>query len=136
MMSHDALCLLIQPLLASRLPDLLALYAFGSQIEGTANPESDLDLAVLVAGYADPLQLWELSGEIADLAGCPVDLLDFRAATTIMQAQILHTGKRWWAKDWQADLYEAGVLNDKIELDAARAALISDVQREGRIYGR
>lgn len=135
-MSNDALRLSIPQLLKSRLPDLLALYAFGSQIEGTATLESDLDLAVLVEGYVDPLQLWELSGEIADLAGCPVDLLDFRASTTIMQAQILHTGERWWAKNWQANLYEAGVLNDKIELDAARASLIAEVQREGRIYGR
>ena len=37
--------------------------------------ESDLDLAVLVAGYAEPLALWELAGDLADLVGCPVDLL-------------------------------------------------------------
>ena len=32
-------------------PDLLAIYAFGSRIKGTANPASDLDLAVLVPAY-------------------------------------------------------------------------------------
>lgn len=128
--------LAIQQLLRSRLPGLLAIYAFGSRIEGTAGPDSDLDLAVLVGGYAPPLQLWELSGEIADLAGCPVDLLDFRAASTVMQYRILTTGQRWWAANSRADLYEAGVLSDKTELDGARADLLADVLREGSIHGR
>jgi predicted nucleotidyltransferase len=128
--------LAIQQLICARLPGLLAIYAFGSQIDGAAGPDSDLDLAVLVSGYAPALQLWELSGEIADLAGCPVDLLDFRAASTVMQYRILTTGQRWWATDSRADLYEAGVLSDKTELDCARAGLLADIQREGSVYGR
>jgi len=126
----------IAALLQARLPDLLAIYAFGSRTAGTAGPDSDLDLAVLVTTYADPLRLWELAGEIADLAGCPVDLLDFRAASTVMQYRILTTGQRWWARDSRADLYEAAVLSDKLELDSARAALIADVRREGRVHDR
>jgi predicted nucleotidyltransferase len=126
----------IESLLRQCLPGLLAIYAFGSRIDGTAGPNSDLDLAVLVPGYADPVQLWELAGDLADLAGCPVDLLDFRAASTVMQYRILSTGERCWAADSRADLYEAGVLSDKTELDAARAELLADVQREGSVYGR
>ena len=90
--------------LQSRMPGLLAIYAFGSRVQGTAGPQSDLDLAVLVAGYADPVVLWELSGELADLAGCPVELLDLRAASTLMQHQIITTGHRWRANDSQAAL--------------------------------
>ena len=123
-------------LLQNRLPNLLAVYAFGSRVEGTAGPESDLDLAVLVPGYADPVKLWGLAGDLADLAGCPVDLLDFRAASTVMQYRILTTGQRWWVADSRADLYEAGILSEKTELDCARAGLLADVQREGRVYGR
>lgn len=118
------------------LPSLLALYAFGSQIEGCAGPQSDLDLAVLLPGYAEPLELWRLSSELADIAGCPVDLLDFRAASTIMQYRILTTGQRWWTLDTTVDAYEAGIFSDKTELDTARAPLIADIQREGRIHGR
>lgn len=122
--------------LRRRLPNLLAVYAFGSRIQGTASADSDLDLAVLVAGYAPQLELWALSGELADIAGCTVDLLDFRAASTVMQYQILTTGERWWAADAQAALYEAAVLSEKVELDAARAGLIADIEQRGRIYGR
>ncbi len=42
---------------------VIAIYAFGSQVDGTAGPESDLDLAVLVAGYAEPLTLWDIASE-------------------------------------------------------------------------
>ena len=35
----------------------MAVYAFGSRIQGTAQAESDLDLAILVEGYVDPVLL-------------------------------------------------------------------------------
>ena len=41
--------------LRKALPHALAIYAFGSQVTGTADTNSDLDLAVLVPGYAAPL---------------------------------------------------------------------------------
>jgi predicted nucleotidyltransferase len=122
--------------LQARVPKLMAIYAFGSRVQGTAGPTSDLDLAVLVAGYVDTLALWQLAGDLADIAGCPVDLLDLRAASTVMQYQIITTGERWWASDTQAALYEAAVLSDKTELDTARAGLLADIQRTGTIHGR
>lgn len=126
---------LIQTLNA-RVPKLLAIYAFGSQVQGTAVPGSDLDLAVLVAGYADPLVLWTLAGDLADTAGCPVDLLDLRAASTVLQYQIITTGQRWWTSDAQAALFEAAILSDKTALDTARAGVLADIQKTGKIYVR
>ncbi|BAO82025.1 predicted nucleotidyltransferase [Serpentinimonas raichei] len=122
--------------LRERLPDLLAIYAFGSRIQGTAGPQSDLDLAVLVAGYADPLALFDLAGDLADVAGCPVDLLDLRAASTVLQHQILVTGQRWWALDAQAALFEAAMLSEKTALDEARAGLLADILQRGTVYAR
>jgi uncharacterized protein len=123
-------------LLRSRLDGLLAVYAFGSRVQGTADVQSDLDLAVLVQGYADPLVLWELAGIAADIAGCPVDLLDLRKASTVMQQQVLLGGERWWAGGAQAGLFECAMLSEKLELDKRRASLIRDIEREGRVYGR
>ena len=122
--------------LQTSLSKLLAIYAFGSRIQGTAQMDSDLDLAVLVAGYAEPLVLWTLAGDLADMAGCPVDLLDLRAASTVMQYQVITTGQRWWALDVQAALFEAAILSEKTELDTARAGLLSDIQKSGKVYGR
>lgn len=119
-----------------RLPDLLALYAFGSRIQGQASAESDLDLAILVSGYADPLLLFDLAGDLASVTGCAVDLLDLRATSTVMQYQIITTGARWWQKDSQAALFEAAILSEKTALDEARKALIDDIQHRGSVYGR
>ncbi|MDB5884030.1 MAG: polymerase, beta domain protein region [Polaromonas sp.] len=129
-------CEALVEMLKSRLPGLLAIYAFGSRLQGNAGPQSDLDMAVLVPGYAEPLALWALSGELADLAGCPVDLLDLRAASTVMQYQVITTGQRWWAVDVQAAVYEAAILSEKTALDTARAGLLDDIRNRGSIYDR
>lgn len=121
--------------LQDRVPHLLAVYAFGSRIQGQFRPDSDLDLAVLVAGYADTILLFNLASDLADITNCPVDLLDMRAASTVMQYQILSTGQRWWAKDIQARLFECMVLSEKTALDEARAGLMQDIQTRGTIYG-
>lgn len=126
----------ISQTLVTFFPNLLAIYAFGSRIQGTANEQSDLDLAVLVEGYADPVQLFSLSNQLADQLGYEVDLLDMRAASTVMQYQILTRGERWWVTDrLQVDLFETMILSEKTALDEARAPLLADIQARGRIYG-
>ncbi len=112
----------------------MAIYAFGSQVQGTAGAHSDLDLAVLVAGYADPLVLWDLTSQLADVVDCPVDLLDLRAASTVMQYQVITTGRVLWSIGLQANLFETFVLSEKTALDEARAPLLADIQRTGKIY--
>ncbi len=82
-------------LLRSRLDGVLAVYAFGSRVQGTADEGSDLDLAVLVKG------------------------------------------EHWWvAEGPEAGLFECAVLSEKLELDRARAPLLWDIERDGRVYGR
>lgn len=117
-------------------PNALGIYAFGSRVQSTANADSDLDLAVLVAGYAEPLELWELANQLANKIGCEVDLLDLRAASTVMQYQVITSGKRLSAKDSQTDLFETYVLSAKTSLDEARAPLLQEIKEQGAIYGR
>ena len=127
---------IITQTIQAHIPNLLALYAFGSRIQGTANAQSDLDLAVLVEGYADSVQLFGLANQLADQLGYEVDLLDMRAASTVMQFQILTTGECWWAKDLlQVGLFESMVLSEKTNLEEARAPLLADVQSRGSVYG-
>jgi len=120
----------------SAFPNALAIYAFGSRITGTANADSDLDLAVLVAGYADPLKLWDIANNLADKTACPVDLLDMRAASTVMQYQILQTGRRLWGKPLEAGLFECFVLSEKTALNSLRSELLTDIQTRGHVYDR
>lgn len=122
--------------LQAALPNLLAVYAFGSRVHGTAGPDSDLDLAVLVAGKVPPLQTWDLAQTLAIRFDHDVDLLDLREASTVMQYQVITSGRQLWAKDVQAGLFECMVLSEKTALDEARAELLQDIQREGKVYGR
>lgn len=122
--------------LQDSIPGLLAIYLFGSYVSGDFHAGSDLDIAVLLSGKGDPLMLWRISGEVADIVAVPVDLVDLRAASTVMQYQIVITGQLLWAKDSAAKLFETYVLGQKTALDTARAGVLEDVQREGVIHGR
>lgn len=98
---------LVVTALRAAFPNLLVIYAFGSRVQGQAGPDSDLDLAVLVPGYADPLALWDAASELSAQVGCPVDLLDLRAASTVMQYQVLTSGCRLWGDALAAGLFES-----------------------------
>jgi predicted nucleotidyltransferase len=115
-------------------PLALAIYAFGSRVQGQAHAGSDLDLAVLLPAYADPVQCWNVAQDLADALGCEVDLLDLRAASTVMQYQVITTGQCLWAQQPAADLFACFVLREKLDLDAARAGLLADISESGKVY--
>lgn len=120
----------------NKLPGLLAVYLFGSQATGQADASSDLDIAILAPRTLDPMLIWELAGEIADIAHVPVDLIDLRGASTVMQYQVITQGRRLWAGNELAGLFEAFVLSEKTALDSARSALLEDIRNTGIVYGR
>ncbi|GHT00625.1 toxin-antitoxin system antidote Mnt family protein [Synergistales bacterium] len=115
------------------LPGLMAVYLFGSRARGEATRDSDLDLAVLMERRGDPLEFFYLAGELGAVAGCPIDLVDLRAASTVMQYQVVTTGQVLWSRDFETGIFESFVLSSKTELDRARAALVEDITKEGRI---
>lgn len=131
-MNYAAMLLHLQ----QAIPSLSAVYVFGSQATGHVGPDSDLDLAVMADEALGAEKLWDVSSQLADIARCHVDLLDLRAASTVMQYRIITTGKRLWAKDSQAALYESFILSQKTALDEARAGLLQDIQKTGTVYGR
>jgi predicted nucleotidyltransferase len=120
--------------LRAAFPAALGAYAFGSRATGTARADSDLDLALLLPGYADPLALWDAAQALAGEFGLDIDLVDLRAASTVMQFQILTTGERLWGREPEAGLFEAYVLSEKLVFDEARAGLIADATARGRIH--
>jgi predicted nucleotidyltransferase len=122
--------------LQQQLTGCLAVYLFGSQASHTATPQSDVDLAVLVPGYVGTERLWQLSCDLSEQIAQPVDLIDLRAASTVMQYQVLSTGRRLWQCDSTAALYEAFILSEKTALDEARQSLLSDIRKSGHVYHR
>lgn len=122
--------------LRRNLPGLQAVYLFGSVASGDAGPESDVDLAVLDDSPLDPLALWDLAGEIADLVDRPADLADLRKASTVLQHEVITRGRRLFSRDAATDLYETFILSEKTALDERNEGLLRDILREGRVHGR
>ncbi|MEX1058340.1 MAG: nucleotidyltransferase domain-containing protein [Natronospirillum sp.] len=114
----------------------MGIYCFGSQAQTTAGPDSDLDLAVLVAGYVDTVSLWNVGNKLANELNIDLDLLDLRAASTVMQYQIITGGQRLWSAGIEADEFELYVLSEKFDLDLWRQPQIDQIREEGRVYDR
>lgn len=122
--------------LQAALPEAQCLILFGSRADGTATAESDLDLAVMTGSPIDPVRLWEAGEAIARRLNVDVDLIDLRAASTVMQHQIITTGRRLFAQGFEPERYELFILAEMMDLNEARAPLIADIQKEGRVHGR
>lgn len=117
------------------MPSLQALYCFGSAAAGVARPDSDLDLAVLSAAPLDPLDRWSLQEEIAALLGRDVDLVDLRAASTVMRVQVLANAVLLLDRDPTARAwFEMLALSDYARLNEERRAILADVKDRGRVY--
>lgn len=82
------------------------------------------------------MTLWTLASDLAEIADCPVDLVDLRTASTVFQYQIITKGARLWTRDARAGIYESFILSEKTALDERRADLLAEIVGDGRVYGR
>ncbi len=84
----------IQEMLKSALPDLLAIYRFGSHGTRFERNDSDIDLAVIARQPCDTVALWNLGQTLAAKLHRDVDLVDLRSASTVLRAQVVAYGER------------------------------------------
>lgn len=73
-------------------PGLQVAVLFGSMAQGTAGPDSDLDLAVQMKQPLTAAQKMALIGELANLFGRPVDIVDLREAGQPLLGEIVSKG--------------------------------------------
>ena len=116
-------------------PDLIALYRFGSQAKGAARPESDVDLAVLARDPISNLCRFELAQELATQLHRDVDLVDLRAASTVMRMQVISTGECLDAPDEPARReFEMYAYSDYARLNEERRGILEDIRKRGLVY--
>ncbi len=70
-----------------------SLRVFGSAVQGTARPDSDLDLLVTFARPTSLLGLVRLERELSALLGVDVDLVTERALSPYLRASILEEAR-------------------------------------------
>lgn len=126
---------IVATLLAS-LPDLQAVYRYGSAGGAYERENSDIDLALL-AGH--PLTLAEklqLAGKLSRLAGRDVDLNDLRSLPVTLRVQIVMEGVRLYAANIPAaEEYDSRTLSDYVRLNEERRGILDDIRRRGSIHG-
>jgi len=120
----------------SEIPDVVAIYLFGSAAAGELRADSDIDLAVLPSTLLSAAHLWSLAQTLAVSAGRDVDLINLQSASTVMRAQVISTGKRLYcANQSLCSEFEGRVYADYARLNEERQHILDDIRERGRIYG-
>jgi predicted nucleotidyltransferase len=123
--------------LRRRVPDLIAVYLFGSRARGDARPGSDVDVAVLAARPLGAGTRFAVQEELARLLGRDVDLVDLRAASAVMRVQVLEHGEVLYSDtSGRRAAFEMLALAGYARLNEERRAIIDDVRARGSVHGR
>lgn len=133
--SPDALAA-VSEYLAAALPELQAVYLYGSQATGAATLDSDVDLALLLPTRLAAEQRWQMSGEVAERLRADVDLVDLRQTSNALQFQVVTEGRKLWQRGISSDEFELMVLSEYWDLAIQRRELIEDIKQRGSVYGR
>ena len=118
------------------MPDIVAIYLFGSQARKDAAPDGDVDLALLSQSKLDGRFRWTLQEELAAIAHRDVDLVDLRQASTVMRVQVLRDGIV--LLDAQPRLraaFEMTALSAYARLNEERRGILDDALARGQIHG-
>jgi len=117
-------------------PDLQAVYLFGSVASGEQRPGSDVDLALLAPRRLDSVQRFRLQERLAAILGRDVDLVDMRSASTVMQVQVLGGSQLLFEGETTARaLFEATALGAYVRLNVSRAGILNDIKARGTVHG-
>lgn len=123
--------------ICAALPDVQAIYHFGSTATGTEGPDSDMDLALLGPCALDPLARFDLQEQLALTLRRPVDLVDMRAASPVMAMQVLATGRLLHDAAPEArGLFEDRAFGTYARLNEERRGILQRIAAEGTVYGR
>lgn len=78
------------------LPDIIAVYLYGSMVTGRIHSESDIDIAVLFdrKGIPTSVQLLDLQTDLAEILKMEVDLVCLNEVSPILQRQVISKGKQ------------------------------------------
>lgn len=69
------------------------LWIFGSEAQDKARPDSDIDLAALFSRRPQPLDVLGARGDLEEILGREVDLVDLDRASPILAMQVLKHGR-------------------------------------------
>jgi predicted nucleotidyltransferase len=119
------------------IPDLVAVYRFGSSAQGTASDGSDADIAVLAREPLDPTRRFDMQEALAGDIGRDVDLLDLVGASPVIAIQVIAYGRLLYDGDSDTrGRFEDLTFGKYARLNEERRGILERVAAEGTVYGR
>ena len=123
--------------LRKAVPDLVAVYRFGSSVAGPPGPDGDLDFAFLGSEPLPPVRRFDLQEELAAALRSAVDLVDLRRASAVMAMQVIGRGLLLFDGDpVERGRFEDLAYTTYARLNEERRGILERVSREGTVFGR
>lgn len=128
---------LIVDVLRHALEGVVAIYRFGSSVDGTTHRESDTDVAVLARTRLRHTDRFDLQERLAAGLGRDVDLVDLAATTPVLAIQVVARGRLLFDGDADArGHFEDRTFSAYARLNDERRGILERVRSEGTVYGR
>ena len=124
----------IQQTLQSEIKQLKAIYLFGSYVDGSANKQSDIDLAFLSDSAPTAIQKWEIANTLANLLGADIDLVDIAETDTIFRYQIISTGERLYGSGYELEAFETQTYGIYLHFQEERKPILDAIYADRRIF--
>ena len=84
----------------------------------------------------EPVARFDLQERIAAMLHTSVDLIDLRAASTVMRVQVLEHGVLLYERDSsERPFFAASALSAYARLNEERRGILDDIQRKGHVHG-
>ena len=119
-------------LLKELVPELKLAYIFGSQANGTATSESDVDLAFLSRLPIPSIKRFDIAQELTERFNSNVDLVDLREAGALLKTEIIMKGRQVVGTKLDADYFALHVLRDyqdyKYHVADIEAQILQDIR--------
>lgn len=96
---RDGLFAAARDAILTALPDVWAIYVYGSFARGEEWPGSDLDIAVLLPPEQGIRDLLQLIAKTSSVVGRDVDVVDLRQAGDVLRREVLATGRQIYAAE-------------------------------------
>jgi len=125
---------LIIDTLKEEIPELQALYIFGSYADGTATKTSDIDIAYLASEALSPARRWDLSQKLAILLSRDVDLVELSGTNTIFRYQILSEGTRIYGEGYEVENFETLAYSFYLRFQEERKPIVDEIMKNRSVF--
>ena len=126
---------LIIDTLKKEIPELQALYLFGSQNDGSATKKSDVDIAYLSRKTLSSLERWDISQKLASLLSLDVDLIELSTTNTIFRYQILSTAERIYGTGYEIESFETLTYSFYLRFQEERQPILDEIMKNKSVFG-